>query len=87
MFSRDTFSAAQLNQASFFGLHFTSLWRIVNAQVQIRTGAYASRLERRLIQIEKLDAQAKRQIARIRDTFIEREKLKQCVRAQETATS
>lgn len=47
----------------------------------------ASRLERRLIQIEKLDAQAKRQIVQFLDTFIEREKLKQRVRAQETATS
>lgn len=47
----------------------------------------ASRLERRLIEIEKLDAQAKRQIAQFLDTFIEREKLKQRVRAQETATS
>ncbi len=47
----------------------------------------ASRFERRLIEIEKLDAQAKRQIAQILDTFIEREKLKQRVRAQETATS
>jgi len=47
----------------------------------------ASRLERRLIQIEKLDTQAKRQIAQILDTFIERERLKQRIRAQETATS
>ncbi len=47
----------------------------------------ASLLDRRLIEIEKLDAQAKHQIAQILDTFIEREKLKQRVRAQETATS
>jgi transcriptional regulator with XRE-family HTH domain len=46
--------------------------------------AGASRLERRLIEIEKLDARAKRQITQILDTFIEREKLKQRVRAQET---
>jgi len=46
----------------------------------------ASRLERRLIEIEKLDARAKRQITQILDTFIEREKLKQRVRAQETTS-
>jgi transcriptional regulator with XRE-family HTH domain len=46
----------------------------------------ASRLERRLIEIEKLDARAKRQITQILDTFLEREKLKQRVRAQETTS-
>jgi len=46
----------------------------------------ASRLERRLIEIEKLDARAKRQITQILDTFIESEKLKQRVRAQETTS-
>jgi transcriptional regulator with XRE-family HTH domain len=46
----------------------------------------ASRLERRLIEIEKLDAGAKRQITQILDTFIEREKLKQRVRPQETTS-
>jgi transcriptional regulator with XRE-family HTH domain len=39
-------------------------------------------LERRLLAIEKLDPKAKRQITRLLDTFIEREKLKQCVNAQ-----
>lgn len=45
----------------------------------------SNRLERRLLEIEKLDARAKRQITQILDTFIEREKLKQRVRAQEAA--
>jgi transcriptional regulator with XRE-family HTH domain len=39
-------------------------------------------LERRLLAIEKLDPKAKRQIAQLLDTFIEREKLKQRVNAQ-----
>ncbi|MBI3141019.1 MAG: helix-turn-helix transcriptional regulator [Rhodocyclales bacterium] len=42
-----------------------------------------NRLERRLMEIEKLDPKAKRQITRLLDTFIEREKLKQRVSAQE----
>jgi transcriptional regulator with XRE-family HTH domain len=46
----------------------------------------ASRLERRLIEIEKLDARAKRQITQMLDTFLESEKLKQRVRAQETTS-
>ncbi|MBI3148462.1 MAG: helix-turn-helix transcriptional regulator [Betaproteobacteria bacterium] len=44
-----------------------------------------NRLERQLIEIEKLDPKAKRQITQLLDTFIEREKLKQRVRAQQTA--
>jgi len=43
----------------------------------------ANRLERRLREIEKLDPKAKRQITQLLDTFIEREKLKQRVNAQE----
>ena len=39
-------------------------------------------LERRLLEIEKLDPKAKRQITQLLDTFIEREKLKQRVNAQ-----
>jgi transcriptional regulator with XRE-family HTH domain len=35
-----------------------------------------NRLERRLLEIEKLDAKAKRQITQLLDTFIEGEKLK-----------
>ncbi len=42
-----------------------------------------NRLERRLLAIEKLDPKAKRQITQLLDTFIEREKLKQRVNAQE----
>jgi transcriptional regulator with XRE-family HTH domain len=45
----------------------------------------SNRLERRLLELEKLDARARRQITQILDTFIEREKLKQRVRAQEAA--
>ncbi len=45
----------------------------------------SNRLERRLLEIEKLDNKAKRQITQLLDTFIEREKLKQRVRAQEAA--
>jgi transcriptional regulator with XRE-family HTH domain len=44
-------------------------------------------LERRLLEIEKLDAKAKRQITQLLDTFIEREKLKARVREQEAQTS
>ncbi len=40
-------------------------------------------LERRMLAIEKLDPKAKRQITQLLDTFIEREKLKQRVNAQE----
>lgn len=36
----------------------------------------SNRLERRLLEIEKLDAKAKRQITQLLDTFIEHEKLK-----------
>jgi len=39
-----------------------------------RTGS--SRLQRRLAQIEKLDAREKRQILQFLDTFIERERLR-----------
>lgn len=42
-----------------------------------------NRLERRLLEIEKLDTKALRQITQLLDTFIEREKLKQRVNAQE----
>lgn len=42
-----------------------------------------NRLERRLLEIEKLDPKARRQITQLLDTFIEREKLKQRVNAQE----
>lgn len=41
-----------------------------------------NRLERRLLEIEKLDPKAQRQITQLLDTFIEREKLKQRVSAQ-----
>ena len=40
-------------------------------------------LERRLLAIEKLDPKARRQITQLLDTFIDREKLKQRVNAQE----
>ncbi len=40
-------------------------------------------LERRLLEIEKLDPKARRQITRLLDTFIEREKLEPRVCAQE----
>lgn len=43
----------------------------------------ANRLERRFLEIEKLDPKAKRQIMKFVDTFIEREKLKQRISAQE----
>ena len=42
-----------------------------------------NRLERRLLEIEKLDPKAQRQITQLLDTFIEREKLKQRINAQE----
>ena len=42
-----------------------------------------NRLERRLLEIEKLDIAEKRQIIQIIDTFIERGKLKQRVSSQE----
>ena len=48
-----------------------------------RAKATATRLARRLLEIEKLDPKAKRQITQLLDTFIEREKLKQRVSAQE----
>ena len=44
------------------------------------------RLERRLLEIEKLDAKAKRQLTQLLDTFIEGEKMKARLRAQETAS-
>ena len=44
-----------------------------------------NRLERRLMEIEKLDPKAKRQITQLLDTFIEREKLKQRMNAQPSA--
>jgi transcriptional regulator with XRE-family HTH domain len=43
-----------------------------------------NRLERRLLEIEKLNSAEKRQIMQIIDTFIERGKLKQRVSAQES---
>jgi len=42
-----------------------------------------NRLERRMLEIEKLNPKAKRQITQLLDTFIEREKLKQRISAQE----
>ena len=42
-------------------------------------------LERRLLEIEKLDPKAKRQITQLLDTFIEREKLEQRVDSQTRA--
>ena len=45
-----------------------------------------NRLERRLLELEKLDPKAKRQITQLLDTFIEGEKLKQRVSAQESGT-
>jgi hypothetical protein len=41
-----------------------------------------NRLERRLLEIEKLEPKAKRQITMLLDTFIEGEKLKQRVNLQ-----
>jgi hypothetical protein len=41
-----------------------------------------NRLERRLLEIEKLEPKAKRQITMLLDTFIESEKLKQRVNLQ-----
>lgn len=41
-----------------------------------------SRLQRRIQEIEKLDAKKKRQIMQFLDTFIEREKLKQRIEKQ-----
>lgn len=43
-----------------------------------------NRLERRLLEIEKLDPKAKRQITQLLDSFIEGEKLKQRVNARST---
>jgi transcriptional regulator with XRE-family HTH domain len=45
----------------------------------------SSRLHRRIQEIEKLDARARRQIMQFLDTFIEREKLKQKVQAKQPA--
>jgi transcriptional regulator with XRE-family HTH domain len=45
----------------------------------------ANRLERRLLEIEKLDPKAKRQITQLLDSFIEGEKLKQRVGTASTA--
>ena len=45
-----------------------------------------NRLERRLLEIEKLDPKAKRQLTQLLDTFIESEKLKARLRAQETTS-
>jgi transcriptional regulator with XRE-family HTH domain len=45
-----------------------------------------NRLERRLLEIEKLDPKAKRQITQLLDTFIESEKLKARMRQQETSS-
>ncbi len=42
----------------------------------------SNRLERRLLEIEKLDSKAQRQVTQLLDTFIEREKLKQRVNAR-----
>jgi hypothetical protein len=53
---------------------------IVDTNVLVST----NRLEGRPLEIEKLDPKAKRQIAQLLHTFIEREKLKQRVNAQET---
>lgn len=43
-----------------------------------------NRLERRLLEIEKLDPKAKRQITQLLDSFIEGEKLKQRAAARST---
>ena len=51
---------------------------------QIKTKKLATnRLERRLMEIEKLDLKVKRQITQLLDTFIEREKFKPRISAQE----
>jgi transcriptional regulator with XRE-family HTH domain len=42
----------------------------------------ANRLERRLLEIDKFDSKAKRQIAQLLDSFIEAEKLKQQMKAR-----
>ena len=46
-----------------------------------------NRLERRLLEIEKLDPKAKRQITQLLDSFIEGEKLKQHVAAPQRSTA
>jgi hypothetical protein len=61
-------------------------WRTTKRQARSRAARRriaTNRLERRLLDIEKLDPKAKRQITQLLDTFIEREKLKQRVNAQE----
>jgi transcriptional regulator with XRE-family HTH domain len=45
-----------------------------------------NRLERRLLEIDKLDPRAKRQLTALLDTFIEGEKLKQRMNAQQPST-
>jgi transcriptional regulator with XRE-family HTH domain len=45
----------------------------------------SSRLQRRIQEVEKLDARARRQIMQFLDTFIEREKFKQKVQAKQPA--
>lgn len=45
-----------------------------------------NRLERRLLEIDKLDGKAKRQIAQLLDSFIEGEKLKQLNKTTSTST-
>lgn len=46
-----------------------------------------NRLERRLLEIDKLDAKAKRQITQLLDSFIEAEKLKQRYSTSNTPTT
>ena len=46
-----------------------------------------NRLERRLLEIEKLNPKAKRQITQLLDTFIEGEKLKQRMSMQQGAST
>ncbi|PKO43994.1 MAG: hypothetical protein CVU30_05745 [Betaproteobacteria bacterium HGW-Betaproteobacteria-3] len=45
------------------------------------------RLERRLLEIDKFDPKAKRQITQLLDSFIEAEKLKQKMKARTTPTA
>ena len=46
-----------------------------------------NRLERRLLEIEKLDIKTRRQVMQLLDTFIANQKLRQKVEAGETASS
>ena len=50
-----------------------------------KTKAVDTRMQRRLQQIEKLDAKTKRQVMQLLDTFITNQKLKQKVEAKQPA--